>query len=217
MGSIGSTLDQHVEGGSMSWLLRDRAVAEPHYSLRDLSERDDILDAHLLGIQSAGESGWNLAIGKNQWDDGGDVFVAAVLALSVSDNEKIELVLDAIDESLDLQRPIVSALAWLPWKRVESIAAKLATSPSAFRRCIGIGAFELHRRDPGERLLEWLQDEDPNVISRAVQYVVAVGRSDLFDHVAELYSETSTLLNRCLLYTSPSPRDATLSRMPSSA
>ena len=27
----------------------------------------------------------------------------------------------------------------------------------------------------------------------------------------------STLLNTCLLYTSPSPRDATLSRMPSSA
>ena len=31
------------------------------------------------------------------------------------------------------------------------------------------------------------------------------------------YQRTSTLLESCLLYTSPSPRDATLSRMPSSA
>ena len=34
----------------------------------------------------------------------------------------------------------------------------------------------------------------------------------------EKYRATSTLqIERCLLYTSPSPRDATLSRMPSSA
>ena len=30
-------------------------------------------------------------------------------------------------------------------------------------------------------------------------------------------SHQTTLINDCLLYTSPSPRDATLSRMPSSA
>ena len=43
-------------------------------------------------------------------------------------------------------------------------------------------------------------------------YGVAVGltpATSLDDHVADLIS--------CLLYTSPSPRDATLSRMPSSA
>ena len=33
------------------------------------------------------------------------------------------------------------------------------------------------------------------------------------DQLSELYTEATT----CLLYTSPSPRDATLSRMPSSA
>ena len=32
-----------------------------------------------------------------------------------------------------------------------------------------------------------------------------------------LEGETDALMRRCLLYTSPSPRDATLSRMPSSA
>ena len=42
----------------------------------------------------------------------------------------------------------------------------------------------------------------------------------IFDDKSELEiggSEQNTTNNSCLLYTSPSPRDATLSRMPSSA
>ena len=34
---------------------------------------------------------------------------------------------------------------------------------------------------------------------------------------AQIFNEISERINNCLLYTSPSPRDATLSRMPSSA
>ena len=36
-------------------------------------------------------------------------------------------------------------------------------------------------------------------------------------HSINILSECGTLVKSCLLYTSPSPRDATLSRMPSSA
>ena len=44
-------------------------------------------------------------------------------------------------------------------------------------------------------------------------YIVRRGiKPNIFD-----ISVNGTLLHRCLLYTSPSPRDATLSRMPSSA
>ena len=44
--------------------------------------------------------------------------------------------------------------------------------------------------------------------------------ADLCNHLSILqsrYDDTLTTYNVCLLYTSPSPRDATLSRMPSSA
>ena len=48
----------------------------------------------------------------------------------------------------------------------------------------------------------------------------ANGRGDALDHVL-LFGPPglgkTTMANICLLYTSPSPRDATLSRMPSSA
>ena len=45
--------------------------------------------------------------------------------------------------------------------------------------------------------------------------------SEIHDALADLFTDlesgVGTLLYPCLLYTSPSPRDATLSRMPSSA
>jgi len=56
----------------------------------------------------------------------------------------------------------------------------------------------------GERSIEW-KLPSPNTISRMVNNPIYAG--------AYAYGRTKT----CLLYTSPSPRDATLSRMPSSA
>ena len=41
--------------------------------------------------------------------------------------------------------------------------------------------------------------------------------ADLHANVVRFGRRTSTVTGTCLLYTSPSPRDATLSRMPSSA
>ena len=41
--------------------------------------------------------------------------------------------------------------------------------------------------------------------------------SDYFTSASEESESESTPISACLLYTSPSPRDATLSRMPSSA
>ena len=49
---------------------------------------------------------------------------------------------------------------------------------------------------------------------------LAVARQSVHDFNRELKESASrqqAALNSCLLYTSPSPRDATLSRMPSSA
>ena len=64
----------------------------------------------------------------------------------------------------------------------------------------------------------WLDSEEPLNTAKAVQimklkYVVltSVNRDDLPDGGAKHFADT------CLLYTSPSPRDGLLSRMPSSA
>ena len=43
------------------------------------------------------------------------------------------------------------------------------------------------------------------------------GRDRAFDEVLEMVDRTGFVVTPCLLYTSPSPRDRTRSRMPSSA
>lgn len=50
-------VSQHAEEAAFLWLLRDRAVYAPHYSLADLSELDDRVEAHLDGLRIAGDAG----------------------------------------------------------------------------------------------------------------------------------------------------------------
>ena len=63
MGSpvILSVLGRHAEEAAFLWLLRDRAVARPQYTLDSLAELDQRVEAHLDGLRVAGEIGARLA------------------------------------------------------------------------------------------------------------------------------------------------------------
>ena len=65
-----------------------------------------------------------------------------------------------------------------------------------------------------------LRDREKELIAKRaeVEADIKASGTDLFDEVdEEAVAEVLSLWTGCLLYTSPSPRDATLSRMPSSA
>ena len=51
-------IEQHAEEASFLWLLRDSAVNESHYSLSDLANLDNRVEAHLDGLRIAGDEGW---------------------------------------------------------------------------------------------------------------------------------------------------------------
>ena len=62
-----------------------------------------------------------------------------------------------------------------------------------------------------------LQAGDPDLWLKAPDLSISVG--ELADSVraGDLYQDSELRVSACLLYTSPSPRDGLLSRMPSSA
>ena len=64
-----------------------------------------------------------------------------------------------------------------------------------------------------------LQMQSHVVLSAEGLHFSALFINTLFEdaHITQLVDYLYTKYNNCLLYTSPSPRDATLSRMPSSA
>ena len=77
-----------------------------------------------------------------------------------------------------------------------------------------------------EAFEEVLVDQDGNVIDEQQEEEVRQQRSRSFEDLArndnerdifKVKTEIDNLINTCLLYTSPSPRDCLLSRMPSSA
>jgi len=46
---IESTVEQHAEEAAFLWLLRDAAVQAPHYSLKDMADMDERVEAHMVG------------------------------------------------------------------------------------------------------------------------------------------------------------------------
>lgn len=160
-------------------------MGEPHYSLRDLAEQDGVLESHLEGLQLAGDKGWQLAVDELKWEEPGEVFVAAVLALESNSRSKINRTLETVGDSVELRRALISALGWLPWNRIETLVGEFAISPNAFLRYTAVAAFEIHRRNPDHLLAAWLDDDATAVQSRALQAVGTLARTDLLDKVAE--------------------------------
>ena len=59
MSVIPAVIEQHAEEAAFLWLLRDAAVHAPHYSLKDMADIDERVEAHIDGLRVAGEAGWS--------------------------------------------------------------------------------------------------------------------------------------------------------------
>ena len=86
---IQTVITQHAEEAAFLWLLRDAAVLAPHYDLNDLAELDQRVAAHLDGLRSAGDAGWELVKQELTWEEVGEVFAAAVLAFESGDAGRV--------------------------------------------------------------------------------------------------------------------------------
>ena len=87
---IPSIIEQHAEEAAFLWLLRDAAIYQPHYDLEDLVELDERIEAHLDGLRLANNTGWETAQSALSWEEPGEVFTAAVLAIESSEIEKFQ-------------------------------------------------------------------------------------------------------------------------------
>jgi len=111
------------------------------------------------------------------------------------------------DRSAVLEPPFAQLPARLAQKSVRYECLFIAKGPKY--RFVKTGHFwnsKKRRYEKGQQVYTWNSDDGSELI------VTASG-----PQYAVLYSETPTIPSTCLLYTSPSPRDRTRSRMPSSA
>ena len=172
---IPSVLDRHAEEAAFLWLLRDRAVARPQYTLDTLAELDQRVEAHLDGLRVAGEAGpgWP---GNSFWN------IASLarrspprhLAFETASTDTIQVLLEAAEASPGMARAVVSAVGWLT-----DDAAALALpllhawgTPIALR--IGLAGAAIRRTPIPARVLD-AGLRDPACRARAIKAIAEMG------------------------------------------
>jgi uncharacterized protein (TIGR02270 family) len=186
---IPEIISQHAEEAAFLWLQRNYAVHEPHYSLSDLADLDERVDAHMDGLRIAGDAGWKIVKDELAWEEAGEVFTASVLAFESDIEDRIQSVLETGTSEYKLSSGLISALGWLSFDKINKNVQNLLSADSPDFRRIGLAACAVHRHDPGQLLTGTLSDDDPVLRTRALQAVGELGRKDLLPLLIDHFNE----------------------------
>jgi len=176
---VPSVLQQHAEEASFLWLLRSAAVAEPHYSLQDLSVLDTRVEAHIDALRIAGGAGIATCLEALANEEAGEAFAAALLAFERGDAEAVEQVVRVIERSPAAFAGAASALGWLQLPDALAWISRMTEARSPTYRRLGIAAYSIHREDPGPALVRLVEDGEVFVRVRALRAVGELKRRDL--------------------------------------
>ena len=173
---IPAILARHAEEAAFLWLLRDRAVVRPQYTLRSLTELDQRVEAHLDGLRVAGEHGWRRAWQEfEERPEPGEAFAAAVLAFESADPERIQKLI-AASAVPRLIRAVVSAVGWLTDDAAAIALPVLASFPEPLACRIGIAGAGVRRVWMGWSAIEkHLVDPHGSTCSRAIECIGQLG------------------------------------------
>ncbi len=192
---VETVIFQHADEAAFIWNRRAQAVSAATYRLDDLDALDTRLDANIDGLRIAGDDGWRMAVEQLSWQEGGEVFTAAVLALESGRAEKIEPVLEAAladydgVSTSDAFRGLVSAFGWVSFERVRHRLEAHLASDSPQLRTIGIAGSAIHRQNPGLHLKNAIESSDPILRARALKAAGELGRVDLLNQLHNATSE----------------------------
>ncbi|MCP4409708.1 MAG: TIGR02270 family protein [Gammaproteobacteria bacterium] len=187
-------VEQHAEEAAFLWSLRDAAVHAPHYSLKDLSGLDDRVEAHLDGLRIAGDEGWSFCEQGLAWEEAGEVFAAAVLAFESGDGKRIEAVINTGCTNRGAFRGLISSLGWLPKNLAIDWIRRLLTANALVHRLLGVAGCAINRYDPGQALLEALNDPDQVLQSRALRTIGELKRRDLMPLLRQRYQSKDDVI-----------------------
>ena len=111
---------RHAEDAAFYWGLLDASINSPRLSLDGLTRFGDMLDAHLVGLQVAGQDGWAPCLAAlERWRKPPDAFVCAHQAFSLNDAGDIEALLVRIRARPDeLLRGVIT---WQPQEKAAAI------------------------------------------------------------------------------------------------
>ncbi|MEO1498421.1 MAG: TIGR02270 family protein [Planctomycetota bacterium] len=177
--TLPSVASQHAEECALLWIRRDAAIGESHYRVADLAKLDNQLEGHLDGLRIAGDLGWDACLEELRWEEPGEIFAAAVVALESGAAERIDKVVQLGCSTPELSRGLSSAIAWTANEHAASLTEALLASDDPLARRAGVSAKAIRREDPGPLLTRLLETPDAAVRARSLRAAGELGRTDL--------------------------------------
>lgn len=180
-------IDKFVDNASFLWLMRSIAVNQPNYSLADIRELEQRIDAQLNGLMTAPEQSWQSCLQALDYEEPGEVFTAAVMAFRSRDAGKIQLAVEAGLLNVETEKGLISAMGWLSADLVHGWIKQFLASKDLRHKYLAIAACSVRRENPGDALDHILQREDcrqqSKLYVRALRLIGELKRRDLKSHL----------------------------------
>ncbi|WP_051234640.1 TIGR02270 family protein [Marinimicrobium agarilyticum] len=184
-----SQFDDYVDESAFLWLLRSRALSQPHYSPHDLAELESRIDGQLLALSMAPESAWRSCQKALLQNEPGEVFTASVVAFQSLDVNRIQRAVEAATDTPTGVSALVSALAWMPGRYCHEWLKRFLTSKELAHKRLALSACIARGEDPCDYLTRILRREDcranETLYAEAVKAAGVFKRRDLSPFIAE--------------------------------
>jgi uncharacterized protein (TIGR02270 family) len=175
---VARVIQQHAEESAILRNARSVLLNAPHIKLGHLRRFDDRIVAHLDGLKVAGESGSVQCLAALETPGVGEVFTAAVRAIEDKEAKRLDEIIALAEATQEAQRGFASAFGWVSSQHLQGTVSELLSSPSRFRRLVGIAACAMHRVDAGAMLGAAITDPDAALRTRALRTIGELGRRD---------------------------------------
>jgi len=130
-------LKQHAEDVASLRATRAVLVRAPHVKLHLLQRLDERLEAHLDGLDVAGDAGRDACVAALEAPTPGTAFAAAVVALTSRNSELLHRLLAMAEAEPQARSGIAAAFGWVSTTSLRGITKELLDSPHPFRREMG--------------------------------------------------------------------------------
>ncbi|RYY74920.1 MAG: TIGR02270 family protein [Gammaproteobacteria bacterium] len=145
---FGHLIEKHVNEAAFLWLLRSQAVVQPHHGPTYIRKLEQRINNHLTGLSLNPEAAWEFAVEAANFNESGEVFVLAMLALMSGNNEKINSAIEFASHDKETFKGLVSALGWAPDAYVNVMLRQWIESNDVLHKHLAVVACSVRRMDP---------------------------------------------------------------------
>ena len=189
---IPQIVQHHLEEAGFLWRLRQRAASSAEYTLDDLAQLDERLQAHLEGLLSAIEDGGQ--VNAEDWEESGPgvVFASTWLGLKEGKADEVITLVERTAQQPQFYSALLAAFSRVTRVSLQGIVKSLLIFPSGRIKQLGIEACIAHGVHPGRFLAGCFEDEDTALCIAGVQGCATLGLTDYVPAIAGLLAHHDT-------------------------